>query len=322
MTHNRPILVTGCPRSGTTWTGNIIGASKSVFLVYEPFNDDVGARLQLPDRFMALTEANSPPHRREIDDMVSLGHLPSRSKLAVRGTLERCLPAAKRYTPARLAARWLLRHRKDFINPRRVCFKDPIAFYSSEWLADTYAAQVIVMLRHPCSVVASYLSLGWDSEIEDMLRHPVPASRPGLAKELTYRQRTLGDPVSDLILQWKLFTAATLELHRRRRDWCFVLHDDLCLRPLEYFSAIFESLSLELTPGIIDRIRRESSAQGGSAGALQHQHQRDSKAVVDAWKGKLPPPTAQRVLEETAELWEEAQDALLGGGGQLARARA
>lgn len=315
MATDQPILVTGCPRSGTTWTGNVIGASREVFQVYEPFNDDVGARLNLPDRFMRLTCENSPPVRRELDDLVSLGRFGSRSALAVRGVAERWRPGPKRYTPARLAARRLLRHRKDFLTPHRVCIKDPIAFFSAEWLAQTYGAQVVVMLRHPCGVISSYLSLDWDSELEAILERPIPEGYPELAEEVARRKAGPQDKLSDLILQWKLFTAATLDLQRRHPDWMFILHDDLCLHPGEYFERIFRALDLRLTPLIADKIRRESSstAAGAGTGEVQHQHERDSRAVIDAWRKKLPHDAAERILAETADLWEEAQNRLLPG---------
>ena len=38
----RPILVTGSHRSGSTWLGQMIGASDAVGYIHEPFNIDRG----------------------------------------------------------------------------------------------------------------------------------------------------------------------------------------------------------------------------------------------------------------------------------------
>ena len=38
MNRQNPILVTGSPRSGATWTGKMIAASPSVGYIWEPFN--------------------------------------------------------------------------------------------------------------------------------------------------------------------------------------------------------------------------------------------------------------------------------------------
>ena len=309
MLMDRPIVVTGCPRSGTTWMGNVIGESREVFRIYEPFNDDVGAKLDLPERFMRVTQGSSDQVKDEIDDLIKLGGFKHRALLAIRGTAERCLPASWRYTPARLAARRLLRERKDFVSPRRVCIKDPIAFFSAEWLAETYDAQVIVLVRHPCGVAGSYLSLDWDSDLPGAIRHPVTGRHSYLNADVERRNSEPPDRLRDLILQWKLFTAHTLELKARHPDWLFVLHDELCIDPAVYFERIFTELGLSLTPAIENKIRQESTGSDPQGGH-QHSHVRDSRAVVDAWKKKIPEGVASRVLSETALLWDEAQGSL------------
>lgn len=304
----RPILVTGCPRSGTTWVGNIIGAARDVFSVYEPFNDDVGAHLHLPERFMHLTDSNAAPFRKQIDQLVSLGKLPDRAALALVGTAERWKPGPKRATPARLAARRLLRHRKDFIGPKRVCLKDPLAFFSSEWLAETYDAQVVIMLRHPCGVAASYLSLGWDSEIDAIIDRLLPADATTLRDRIAEFKTEPRTIVGDLILQWQIFTTLTLDFHRRHPDWIVLIHDEFAQRPRDYFDAVFRHLELDLTPTIADRIEQESTADAKSGGsAIQHSHARDSRSIVEAWRKKIEPEIADRILEETGTLWIRAQ---------------
>jgi hypothetical protein len=45
-----PILVTGTPRSGTTWVGKIIATSPSVGYIKEPFNRKCTSRCSPPDR--------------------------------------------------------------------------------------------------------------------------------------------------------------------------------------------------------------------------------------------------------------------------------
>ena len=314
MTDTRPILVSGGPRSGTTWTGNVIGAAPEVFLIYEPFNDHVGARLHLPERFQRMTDAvggPGTPVRRELDALMSLARFPDRTRLAARGVAERWLPGGWRHTPARLAARRLLRHRLDFVAPNRVCLKDPLAFYSADWIADTYGARVVMLLRHPCSVVASYLRLGWDSELGAMLRHGSPAGDPELGRAVAERRMTgRPDRLGDLILQWRLFTAWTMDMARRRPDWIFVVHDELCLDPMRGFRGLFATLGLTLSASVAAKIAGESSAEGGAAGpAVQHRHQRDSRAVVEAWRRTLSAEDASRILAETDAEWQAARTA-------------
>ncbi|MEO1205506.1 MAG: sulfotransferase [Pseudomonadota bacterium] len=303
---HRPILVTGCPRSGTTFVGKVIGEAPGAFYVYEPFNDDVGAHLRFPERFIELTDANAPPYARHLDQLVSLGHLPTRMGLALRGTGERWMPAQSRNVSGRLAARRLLRHRKDFIRPHRVCIKDPVAFFSAPWIAERYDADVIVLVRHPCGVVSSYLELNWASELDAILDRSLPDHAGALRDEIEDYRQGPRDLVGDLILQWKIFTTITLDWQSRFPRWTFIVHDRLCETPHEHFDAVFDRIGLRFT----DRARASIAKRNGKTDATderlarQHDHNRDSRAIVGAWRGKLKPDVAGRVLEATEDLWQ------------------
>ncbi len=58
-----PVLLTGMPRSGTTWVGRVLTADPSVFEVYEPFNPENRRRLLLgrPAGHLAQTPLSSSP---------------------------------------------------------------------------------------------------------------------------------------------------------------------------------------------------------------------------------------------------------------------
>ena len=209
----------------------------------------------------------------------------------------------------RSAHRRLLRHRLDFVSPKRVSVKDPIAFFSSEWLADTYDAQVVVMIRHPCSVAGSYLSLGWGSELDAIIDHPLPPGADKLARDVRHFRANGGDDVTALTLQWRIFTTATLDLMQRHPEWTFIVHDDLSMRPQACFEALFKRLRLDLTPEIQTMIDAQSKGEKkeGQRVSVQHDHSRNSREIVDAWKRKLDPEVSARILDETGDLWDRVQ---------------
>ena len=64
----RPILVTGIPRSGTSWVGKMLDAGGEVVYINEPLSDHrppgrSPGVLAAPDhhRFQYISEANEPP---------------------------------------------------------------------------------------------------------------------------------------------------------------------------------------------------------------------------------------------------------------------
>ena len=301
----RPILVTGCPRSGTTWVGEVIGASHDVIYVYEPFNDGAHHNLKPPVRFAALTDDTAAPLRADLDRLMSLGSFARRGAQSLLGVSQ--YGARDPKIAGRIAAAHLARKPAHFLKGRRVCIKDPLAFYAADWLHETYDANVVVMVRHPAGVVSSYLKLGWRSEIDAIIDHPVSERRPQLRRAVEAFKARPGDEVDALLLQWKLFTTATLDMVERRPDWTFVIHDVLCAAPQETFAALFDRIGLDYTPAIAAQVDAQSNSGNAvdSAEHKQHDHSRSSRDLVDAWRNRLGPEVAERVLGETGELWAE-----------------
>ena len=131
MTSNstiKPVLVTGAPRSGTTWVGRMLTIGPELYYVHEPFNPLVKAsaelyRLKVPYYFIHICEDNGaefyPPAKRLLEGRYDWGH----GLAGVR-------------SPADLGsvARNLLASRKLRRNGGRPLSKDPIALMSAEWL--------------------------------------------------------------------------------------------------------------------------------------------------------------------------------------------
>ncbi len=306
----RPIIVTGCPRSGTTFVGKVIGQSPEVFYIYEPFNDEAPHHLRLPERFIALDEESGAAFRPAIDELIALGRPVTRWGKAVRGAVE--CRAGEPDLAGRLAARALAYRRESFGKAKRVCIKDPLAFFASEWMADTYDAQVVVMLRHPAGVISSYLALDWPSEMRAIAGCDIPVEDRELAREVAEFRPDEHSALDALLLQWRLFAVATLELKKRRPDWIFLIHDRLCLEPETYMRDVFARLDLTFSDDIAERLRRDTTAAAPTAGEahVQHRHSRDSRALVEEWRDRLDPPVAERIMREAGALWEEALAAL------------
>ena len=65
----KPILITGIPRSGTTWVGNIIPSAPGVGYIYEPFLPvhHVGiCKVEFPLWFTYITEKNEDKYYKDL----------------------------------------------------------------------------------------------------------------------------------------------------------------------------------------------------------------------------------------------------------------
>lgn len=309
MSESRPILVTGCPRSGTSWVGNIISSSPDVFQLYEPFNPEAPAYLSVPDKFYHMNK-NAPDRLKdELDDLIGLGEVRNRiSKLPI-GLLQ--AKSAKPDPAGRFVAR-RVRDREPFMSPKRVCVKDPIGMYAADWLANEYDALGVVMVRHPCAVISSYLALDWESELPSFIDNPLASNADYLKPSIEQYRRGELNRVQVVTLQWQILAEETLALKARHPDWVFVVHDHLCEAPEEWFEHIFDKLDLPFDESTRSKVRAESSASNkvDPTKHVQHSHTRNSRSLASAWQSRLDPEISDQILAQAGSTWERVLAAL------------
>lgn len=302
----RPIVITGCPRSGTTWVGTTVGDSEEVLYLYEPFNDHAPHHLRLPERYVYVPEHADQDVLDGVSGLLKLGSLRGRVRLAGRAV--RLGADFRRELPATLALRELVQFPRSFARARRACIKDPLAFFAAEWLAAKHDAQVVVTVRHPAGMVSSYIKLQWPCEAESLLRQPGLRAEftDPLAAEIEHFRAHPEDRLGGLILQWKIFAQAAVELHRRHPDWLFVSHECLCESPVAYFKTIFTYLNLDFSEQIERKILADTTAKDvDPARHQQHALQRDSRALAGAWQRRLDVDAIERIERETRDLWQQ-----------------
>lgn len=309
MSSDRPILVTGHPRSGTSWVGNVISASPEVFQLYEPFNPEAPVSISVPDKFYAM-DADAPKTiKHELDEILGLGHVANRILKVPVGVLQ---GKSKQPNPAGRFVVRRIRDREPFLSPKRVCVKDPIGIYASDWLAKEYDAMGVVMVRHPCAVISSYLALKWDSEYPSFSKYDLAPDAEYLKPKVdAYHRGELSD-LDVKILQWQVLAEETLALKERYPNWVFVVHDFLCQAPDEWFAYIFDQLDLPYDKETRAKVLAESSANNSTDPDkhVQHSHARDSRALVNAWQDRLDPKIADQILAEASVTWERVLAAL------------
>ncbi|TDT15619.1 sulfotransferase family protein [Ilumatobacter fluminis] len=148
------VLVTGCPRSGTTFVGSVLASAPRVAYLHEPLNPDCG----LPSASHRFADLADPSSAAVADEMLELFELRGR----LRGNVYPTDTAIVRLGKRLVAGRGPLQLAKARALPRRehVVVKDPFAMRSIEWF-EAQGCTVIVMVRHPAAVVASMRRLGW-----------------------------------------------------------------------------------------------------------------------------------------------------------------
>jgi Sulfotransferase family len=293
----RPILVTGSHRSGTTWVGRMLCLSREAGYIHEPFNPDrkpgwAGGRIPL--WFTYVTESNESRYAPIIDEVLRF-HYPLRPNLA----FVRDPRSARRLAldlPPSLVAR---------IRRPRPLLKDPIALFSAEWLAARYAAQVVVMIRHPAAFAASLKALSWHFKFRGWLAQPA-LLRDWLHPWEADMRRCLAldeDIIEEAIVMWNAMHDVIRAYQTRNPAWTFIRHEDLAREPLDGFRSLYTDLGLTFGPRVARAIEKHSRL-GRPALAARHHGSvtRDSRAATTSWRGRLTEEEISRVREGTADV--------------------
>jgi hypothetical protein len=292
----RPILVTGAHRSGTTWVGTMLALSPRIGHIHEPFSPITppGVSSAPFDRFFRyVTEENEGPYVE-----------PLRRTLEFRYALGPQLRAIRSPRDAGRSARDLASFTVSRMRRSRPLLKDPIAVFSSEWLASRFDAQPIVLIRHPAAFASSLVRLGWTQDFGKLLDQPLLV-RDHLGRfedELRDFAAQERDVVAQAILLWRLIYSTVATFRERHPDWTFVRHEDLSLDPVSGFDALFATLGVEVDDGVRRAIARHSAEGNPTELREKHDVRLDSAASIRSWRLRLAPEDVERIRAGVADV--------------------
>jgi hypothetical protein len=292
----RPILVTGAPRSGTTWVGRMLAVAPRVGYLHEPFNPttDAGISGRPFDHFFTYvtpeTEARYAPHLER--------------SLRFSYDLRRQLRTVRSVRAAGRTAVDLVTFTRLRMSRARPLVKDPIAVFSAGWLADRFGMDVVVTIRHPAAFVASFTGLGYRHDFNSFLREPqlLTDYLGPFETEIRRYAEQPGDPIDEAVLLWRLAYHTVDRYRAERPGWLFVRHEDLSREPEERFERLYGALRLDFTDAVRDAIREHSSARNPDRLEEKHAIRLDSRASVSSWKRKLTEEQIRQVREGASDV--------------------
>ena len=226
--HRSSVFLAGSGRSGTTWLSEIINHRRGYRYVFEPFNP------------------------REVD---SFGHFRTKQYLRPEDRREKFLE------PARLALTGRLRHpRTDRFNgrivARRRLIKDIRANLLLGWMRANFPGMpIILLLRHPCAVVASRLALGWKDHLSETMEQRELVEDFLFPMEAEIRAAK-GDFERHLFL-WCIDNYVPLKQFRPQQLH-LTFYENLLARPEAELQSLFASLGEDFDERVYRRLRRPS----------------------------------------------------------------
>jgi Sulfotransferase family len=132
--HRSSVFLAGSGRSGTTWVAEVINHRNGYRLVFEPFH---------PGRVDVCRGFRRKQYLRPDDRR------------------EEYLGPARRILTGGLSSPWTGRFNRKLVARRRL-IKEIRANLLLGWMGENFPGMpIVLLLRHPCAVVASRLALGW-----------------------------------------------------------------------------------------------------------------------------------------------------------------
>jgi hypothetical protein len=255
--HRSSVFLAGSGRSGTTWLSEIINHRGDYRYVFEPFNPGkVGA----------------------------FGHFRSKQYLRPDNRREEFLEPARSVLTGELRDPWTDRFHRRFVARRRL-IKDIRANLLLGWMRANFPGMpIILLLRHPCAVVASRLALGWRDNLSETMEQ--------------------GDLVEDFLLPMEAeIRAARDDFERHLFLWCIdnyvplkqfgpgeihlAFYENLLVNPDAELRSLFAFLGEDFDSRVFGRLGHPSPLSRKDT--IGHS--------VDGWRSQTSPRKLERTIE-------------------------
>ena len=185
------------------------------------------------------------------------------------------------------------------------------------WMMETFPVSGILMIRHPCAVVASQLHHGgWEHVTKDNVT--VPA---GLFERYEHLASVFSDIETQeelLAFEWALQTYVPLS-SPRPHPWFLTTYEELISRGASVIEDLFAALGRSVPEGAHDQLRRPSAT------ASSDLNETEAHAQLQVWRDRLSTKQIDRILRVTHAVGVSAYDESLrpdrGALTEMAKAR-
>lgn len=303
MSVNQWIMVTGVPRSGSTFVGKVLSAPFVVDYVHEPFNPECG----IPGLTRRYVYAR--PHgavaaqlRPEVERLLAYrAHLKTgifRNDGSMKVLLKRLV-----------GSRGPFYYRLARLNPFSctAVLKDPVGCLLTEFLADEFGVKPVIILRHPVAFVASVIRLGWTWEVDlSHLREQPELVADHFADEPAFLAAEWNDPIERAAACWRALHKVMLAQAARHPDWVVLTHEAISADPVAQFRRLYDRFRLPWSPRIERMIlaMTSSSNPGEARAGRASDFRRDSSGLLALRMRHLTAEQRARVLAITRDVAE------------------
>jgi hypothetical protein len=184
--------------------------------------------------------------------------------------------------------------------------KDPMALFSSEWFAQTFDMNVVVMIRHPAGFASSVKRLNWQFKFKGWLAQD-PLLRDWLhpfEEQMRYHSSHDTDIIDQAILMWNTMYHVVHQFRQRNPGWSFLRHEDVAESPIVRFRDLYGDLGLRWDERVARRVASYSSQRNPREvpSWLHASVRRNSREATLTWRHRLSDDEIKRVTYGVADV--------------------
>jgi len=304
MSRRRPprlIVVTGAPRSGTTAVGRFLSLGKGVGTLHEPFNQLVG--MKEIEHYFEIPGSEACSEEKFEACMTKIERLDLSFKPGLFPREQGLRKLAKRL----IGGRTLNSYRLCKLTPglHTLIWKDPFACFAAARIAAGHQAEIVVTLRNPWAVAASFKRMEWAFDLPDLRQRLEQAGIEGgyFDDPAWEAQRT---PAINAAFLWHAIHDRLYQEGNNNPRFHFVDLDRVVATPVASYQDLYAATGLAWSTAIEEKIQQQyTSTNSNSApeGQKAHDSRRDLSSINSYWKKLLDPEEEAVVSRLNAELW-------------------
>lgn len=255
--YHNTVFLAGSGRSGTTWLSDVINHRREYRFIFEPFH---------PGKVGICRHFHSKQYLR-MDDRREEFLAPAREILtgAVRGA-------------------WTDRFHRKFLARRRLV-KDIRANLLLGWLRTNFPGMPIVLLmRHPCAVVASRMALGWRDNLAETMRQEDLVT--DFLRPMEGEIRAAKTPFERHLFLWCIDNYVPL-MQLAEGEAHLVFYEELISQPERELSTLFDVLDMDFDATVYRQMKTPSPLSRETSAHL----------LPDDWRRRIDKAELRQAVE-------------------------
>lgn len=275
----KPILVTGLPRSGTTFLSTILKECNDLFYFDEPFNKLWGLK-----NIKHFYPSPNSYYKTKVDSLFN-----NKFEFSVGPKKNNLKYLTKKIFGNKIVLSSLL-YKYFFYKKKKLLIKDPTAAFLSNYFQEKHNCKIIVIIRHPMAFINSQIRMSWDiKNFNDFLnQHEIKkflkkSEINNLKKKLSYFERNA--------YMWLVVNKIILKIYensKNKSEWLIVRHEDISNNPQNEFKKIFSFLKIDFNEKIKKKIQKLTNGKIiNPKKGVYLSMVRNSKKITKNWKNKF-----------------------------------